>query len=93
MTEDKPSREYLIVGGKEEQLNVIDKLLQYVQLLSKIDANKKIELYIDGSKTDLEIFKKENGEFYRIDEIKLDDNIGNGLIKMKNEDNHYFSLG
>lgn len=93
MTEEKPNREYLIVGDKEEQLNVVDKLLQYVQLLSKVDANKKIELYIDGSKTNLEIFKKENDEFYRIDEIELDDNIGDGLIKMKNEDNHYFSLG
>lgn len=93
MEEDKAKREYLIVGDKEEQLNIVDKLLQYIQLLSKVDANKKIELYIDGDKTNLEIFKKKDDVFYRIDEIELDDDIGNGLIKMKNEDNHYFSLG
>ena len=86
-------REY-VIEGKEEQLNVLEKMFQYIQMLGLIGASRKIELFVDGDgQVRFKIFKKENGEEIRIDQIEVSDDIGYGFIKTKNEDIHYFSLG
>ena len=94
MTDEKVRNIYVIEARKQEQLNVFDKFLQYVQMLGSIGASRKIELFVDGDgEVQFKICKMVGDELVRIDQCEVSDDIGYGFIKTKNEDKNYFSLG
>ena len=97
MDDGKFIRTYKIEARKAEQLNMLEKLFEYMEYLGKMGMSREITLFVDGDgQVQLKFYKKRKDDiFLRFDHNKIDSlPCGYGYIKEDtNGDKVYFDLG
>lgn len=89
-------RDYRISATKEEHLNMLDKLFEYIQYLGRVGSSRKLEVYVDGDgPVNLRFYKKGSDDtFWKLDSKEVEElPSGYGVIKTENGEKKYFDLG
>ena len=96
MDDKKFIRTYKIEARYEEQLNMMEKLFEYIQYLGIIGASREITLFVDGDgQVQLKFYKKRKEDiFIKLNSDKTEElSQGYGVIKTNNDgDRYYFDL-
>lgn len=97
MDDKKFIRTYKIESRHEEQLNMLEKLFQYIQYLGIMGSSREITIFVDGDgPVQLKFYKKrEDNIFIKLDGDKTEKlPQGYGVIKTNEDgDEYYFDLG